>query len=91
MATDVKIITIQPDSEAARLLREADETPLIVESNGARYRVIREDDDPFANYDPERVFEALRQSAGAFAGLDVAAFKAEIRAQRAQDSRGRPT
>jgi hypothetical protein len=90
MAIDVKTLTVPPESDVARPLQDAVETQATIESRGVRYRVIRAVDDPFAGYDAEGVREALRQSAGAFAGLDVEAFKAEIREQRAQDSQGRP-
>ena len=55
MATDVKTIRVPADSETARLVRRAAEEPLLIESDGVRYRVTREGDDPFANYDPERM------------------------------------
>lgn len=44
----------------------------------------------WAGYDPGKVREALRESAGAFAGIDADAFIAEIHAARGQASRGRP-
>jgi len=90
MTTTTKTLTVEPDSDVARVLQEAADTPLVVAASGARYRVVRELPDPFTDYDPEDVYEALRRSAGAFAGLDAAAFKAEIQEQRSQDSQGRP-
>jgi len=32
--------------------------------NGTRFRVIRDLDDPWENYDPEKVLEGLREIAG---------------------------
>jgi hypothetical protein len=46
--------------------------------------------DIWANYDPEKVREGLRKSAGALKGVDIAALKRDIRDQRGQDSKGRP-
>lgn len=47
-------------------------------------------DDIWKGYDPEKVKEALRKSAGAFKGIDCEALKRDIYAARGQDSRGRP-
>ncbi len=46
--------------------------------------------DIWAGYDPARVIEALRASAGALAGVDREALIAEIYAARGQSSSGRP-
>jgi hypothetical protein len=90
MVTPTRTVVVAPDSEVGKLLEQADRAPLVIERNGARYRVMREKDDPFAGYDPERALEALRRSAGALAGVDVEALKADLREQREQDSQGRP-
>ncbi len=42
------------------------------------------------NYDPERVVRALRESAGAFRGIDRDQLLADLAEQRGQDSSGRP-
>jgi len=47
-------------------------------------------DDIWAGYDPERVKQALTESAGAFKGLDRDAFLADLKEQGQQDSSGRP-
>lgn len=46
--------------------------------------------DIWADYDPEKVREALRRSAGALKGLDTKQFIQYIYEARGQDSRGRP-
>jgi hypothetical protein len=89
MAAHVRTVVVRPDSEIGRFLEQADELPLLVERNGVHYRVTREADDLFADYDPERARQALRKSAGALAGVDVETLKAELREQRGQDSHGR--
>jgi hypothetical protein len=58
MATEpVKTIKVAADSELARLLTEAGDMPLILEKNGAAYRLEpleRSGEDIFAGYDPTR-------------------------------------
>jgi hypothetical protein len=44
----------------------------------------------WVDYDPEKVREGLRKSAGALKGVDIEALKQDIRDQRKQDSHGRP-
>jgi hypothetical protein len=46
--------------------------------------------DIWANYDPERVLEALDQATGIFDGVDIEQLLADLREQRDQDSHGRP-
>ena len=90
MAREAVTITIDPESELGRALAAVDDAPLVLERSGEQFRVIREADALGAAYDPRRVRRALRQSAGALAGVDVAALKRELREQRSQDSLGRP-
>jgi hypothetical protein len=46
--------------------------------------------DIWADYDPEKVKEGLRKSAGALKGVDIVALKQDVQDQRKQDSHGRP-
>lgn len=73
MAKEPLTIRVDPTSELARVLAEADDLPVVLDSNGGRCRVSREG--IFARYDPQRVRAALRQSAGALAGVDAVALK----------------
>jgi len=66
-----KTITVEPDSEVARVLELATEAPILIETRGARYRVVREGEDPFATYDPERARAALDRVFGTLKGIDV--------------------
>jgi hypothetical protein len=59
-----RTITIDPDSELGRALEEPDEPSIVLVRDGRRYRVIRDAEDPWANYDPERVLEGLQEIAG---------------------------
>jgi hypothetical protein len=87
-----KTIEVVPGSELDRLLDEANGAPLVLVKDGIRFRVERETDqtDIWAGYDPEKVRQAFRQAAGAWRNIDTEALKADIRAQRGQDSVGRP-
>ena len=46
--------------------------------------------DIWADYDPEKVRQGLRKSAGALQGVAIEALKRDIRDQRAQDSKSLP-
>ena len=82
-------VHVIPDSEIARLLEKAGDTPILLEKDGELYRLAKEDD-IWANYDPQRTRLALEQSAGALSGLDREELLKDIRLARQQDSNGRP-
>lgn len=92
MVVTERTIEVTPGSELDRIMAEANDARLVLVRNGVRYRLDREDAEPdiWANYDPERVRRALRETAGAFSTIDTEALKADIKAQRGQDSSGRP-
>jgi hypothetical protein len=91
MAHGLKTIKVAPGSELAKLLEEARGGDLLLEKDGHVYRLNREEkEDIWAGYDPEKVREALRKSAGALAGVDTHSLLAEIHAARKQASHGRP-
>jgi hypothetical protein len=64
MAKEPRTITIDPDSELGRALDQTAGEPIVLLRNGTRFRVTRDQDDPWANYDPEAVRAALRAVAG---------------------------
>ena len=64
MAREPLTITIDPESELGRALDESDGEPVVLVRGATRYRVTREPDDPWANYDPDGVREGLREIAG---------------------------
>jgi len=83
------------ERELARRLSkaEAENRPVVVEIAGNRYRLVPDDDiqttdDPAADYDPAKAMAALEAGAGAFKGMDVEAFLAEILEAREQDTPG---
>lgn len=59
-----RTIELDPESELARVLESTNGEPLYLNSNGVRFRVIRVEDDPWADYDPEKVRAGLRKHAG---------------------------
>jgi hypothetical protein len=64
MAHEPLTITIDPDSELGHALDETDGSPVVLLYNGARFRVTRDPDDLWVNYDPEKVRAGLRKFGG---------------------------
>lgn len=86
MATELRRIPVRPGTELARLLDEVKThgTPVLLEADGKLYRLSTEEDtDIWADYDPEKVREALRHSAGALKDVDRDKLINDLRAQRA--------
>ena len=84
------------DPELAALLHAAEEegedVRIIAGSHTFVLRLTRrntraDDDDPFANYDPERFLRAWDASFGVLQGVDVEELLADLRAERAQHGR----
>jgi hypothetical protein len=86
MAQDVATIYIDDDSELARALEHADQTPVRLVKDGVTYRVSREDD-LWANYDPEAVRVALEKAAGLLTLEEAETFKAYVYRAREEGSR----
>jgi hypothetical protein len=71
---------------------------VLVERDGALFRLAPQDGghpvadshDAFAGYDPERVAAAMERAAGVLAGIDRNELLRDLKAQREQDSAGRP-
>ncbi len=80
-----RTITVEPDSELARALDEA--AVIVLERNGVRYRLSREDADPWANYDPAKVRAGLRRFAGLITPEDAERLKADIYRAREEGTR----
>ena len=88
MYSQPKHIKVKPGSELARLLEEANETPLLLEKDGVLYHLTAQEEDIWADYDPERVRAGLKESAGALAGVDTKQLLADIRHSREQRRSG---
>ena len=87
MAKAPLTITVDPASELARALADAD-MQVVLDSNGVRYTIVRED--VLTRPDAETILRKLRQSRGALKGVDVEALLADLDAQRSQDPTRRP-
>ncbi len=75
---------------------EAENKPAVVEIAGNLYRLVPVDDDiqmtdePNAHYDPQKMREAIHAAAGTMKGVNRDELLADLRAERGQDSIGRP-
>ncbi len=87
MAAEPEPIKVPHESELGRLLAGARDYPLLLESNGVRYRVTREDVDLWADYDLEAVRAAVAATAGTWADLDPDQLIAALYRAREQGSR----
>lgn len=87
MAETVRTIHVSPGSELARLLDEVHDAPFRLEKDGVTYRLSREEDDIWANHDPEAVREALRTAAGTLTPEEGEELKAYIYRAREEGSR----
>jgi hypothetical protein len=87
VAKEPRTITLDPESELAGAMVEAEETPVRLDVRGVRYRVRREDAGPFADYDPEQVRRSLAQYAGSWRDVDAEALKAYLYRGREEGTR----
>ena len=87
MAARPEPIRVPHDSELGRLLAAARDHPLVLEADGVRYRVTCEDEDLWADYDPEAVREVVAATAGAWADLDADELIAALYRARREGSR----
>jgi hypothetical protein len=87
MAKDPERIKVTPGTDLSDLLAKAGAAPVILERNGVRYRIVREDEGIWAGYDPEKVRTALAKTAGGWAEMDVDRVIADIYKARGEGSR----
>jgi hypothetical protein len=64
MMKERRTTTIDPESELGRALGTVDDAPLVLERGRERFRVIRDREDPWKDYDPEKVRAGLKKVAG---------------------------
>ncbi len=86
----MRTLRVEPTSELNELLDAVDSAPVTLLRSGVRYRLAREDEALFVNYDPVRERAALQAAAGSLKGFNVKEFLEQIREERDQDSIGRP-
>jgi hypothetical protein len=87
MAKEPEPIKVPPEGDLADLLAMAEETPLVLERNGVRYRLVKEEDDLWSGYDPKAVRAAVAETAGSWADLDADALIEAVYRARAEGSR----
>lgn len=80
-------VIVAPGSELDRALAEANGEPVVLERNGARYRVVPEKEGIFANYDPAEARRVLDELAGSISEEDAADLIANIYRWREEGSR----
>jgi hypothetical protein len=75
MTTEMKRIRIEPGSELARLLEQADDTPVLLEKNGEVYRLTKEGPAKSRRRPKtETDYRAFLASAGGWADVDIDKF-----------------
>jgi hypothetical protein len=90
MAAAPKKIKLVPDGDLARLLEEAAERPVLLETGGALYRLDRLDrelKDTPAGYDPRTALDGINAAAGSWKDLDPEEVKAFIYRGREEGTR----
>jgi hypothetical protein len=82
------------DLERVFEMLKPEDRQILVQKGERLYRVelanATEARDLWTNYDANRARQALRQSAGALAGVDIKELMGDLHATRGQRSRGRP-
>lgn len=84
-----KVIRIKPGSELAEMVDATASANVVLEKDGVRYRLMREDewDDLFAGYDPEAALAGMLVGAGSWSDIDAEKLKADIYRWRDEGSR----
>ena len=92
MVREPKRIKVSRGTEVARLLDQAAAGPLLLEKDGELFRLIRaQEEDIWADYDPERVREAVARYDGSWQDIDLEAFKAFIYRAREEGTKPHST
>ncbi len=88
MDKESRTILVEPGSELADLVAEASTTPVLLEKDGIRYRLVVEDgDDIWTDYDPDKVVAVLDKLAGSLSDEDADKLIAAIYEAREGGSR----
>jgi hypothetical protein len=87
MVTEPRMIHIAPDSELAKAL-EMMAQPVVIESGGKHYRLMREEADAaWADYDPEAAAAGIRAAAGSWSKEYAEQMKAHLYRAREEGTR----
>lgn len=87
MVTLPKLIPIDDETKLTAILGEAASHPIRLEHDGVVYRLVREDADPWVDYDPERVRAGLRRFAGMITPEEGERMKALVARAREEGTR----
>ena len=87
MLRERKPITIDPDSELGRALDEATEAPVVLEKNGVRYLVSRENSGTRPDISEEQYQKILDETLGSWSDIDADALIADIYRWREEGTR----
>lgn len=87
MAARPRTIIVPPTGELARLLDEAADGPLVLERDGVRYRLDREDEQLFRDYDPAKALAGIRAAGGSWRDLDADKLKEAVYRAREEGTR----
>ena len=93
MVHESEVIHVDPGSDLDHLLEKAGSRPIVLERRGVRYHLNREslpiadENDIWANYDPERALAGIRKAAGVWSEIDTDAMKESIYRAREEGSR----
>lgn len=87
MLRERKPITIDPDSELGRALDEAPEAPVVLEKNGVRYSVSRENSGARPDMSEEQYRTVLDETLGSWSDIDADTLIADIYRWREEGTR----
>ncbi len=89
MVTQPKPILVDDETKLTAILDEAASSPVRLDRAGVIYRVVREDLDPWVDYQPERLRAGLRRFAGSVSVEAAERMKASV--YRAREDGTRPS
>ncbi len=89
MGAIAKVIHVTPETKLGDLLDEAESVPVRLERGGVIYRLSREENDPWAAYDPERLRATMCQYAGILTPTEGDRLREQI--YHAREAGTRPT
>lgn len=90
MSAQARDYKVNPDSETARLLREAAATHATIRVDVGDVVYCVDASAAKKPYDPERMIRAIHASAGALKDVDTDVLLQTLREERTQNSTGRP-